>query len=227
MHQYVESKERVRHLRKTIYKVHPKWKKRRVVRLVLLLILLLCLIASLLCLRSVISSGVIINDPYQDDETYKIFSFFEYFMSIVIGICFIPGMVYILYCYVLRGSCRGGLQFKMDQTLILSDTELRNIFGDRAEDSNIKTEISFPYADIKRVVWNECQQRFEIYGISTRIHYVDFERDKVDSRSKHKGNLKEPYHIAWVYPVEKLEEFKTEITKATGLPVELKTEATE
>lgn len=210
-------------MRRTIYKVHPKWKKRRAVRLLLLLILLACLLVSSICLWNSMSNGFSLNDPYLQEEPYKTICF----IMLELGICFIPGMVYLLYCYVLRGSCRGGLQFKNEQVLILSDTELRNFFGDRATDSNIKTEISFPYTDIKKIVWNECQQRFEIYGISTRIHYIDYARDKVDSRSKNKENLKDPYHIAWVYPIDKLEEFKNELTKATGLQVELKTEATE
>lgn len=227
MQQYEESKERVRHLRRTVYKVHPKWKKKRVVRLVLLLILLACLIVSSICLWNSMSDGFSSNDPDLQEEPYKTIFFIGNFILLELGICFIPGMVYLLYCYVLRGSCRGGIQFKNEQVLMLSDTELRNLFGDRATDSNIKTEISFPYTDIKRIVWNECQQRFEIYGISTRIHYIDYARDKVDSRSKCKDNLKEPYHIAWVYPMDKLEECKNELTKATGLQIELKTEATE
>lgn len=226
LQQYEASKERVRHLRKTIYKVHPKWKRRRVVRLVLLLIFLACLIVTAVCMLKMPNTDST-NVSYLQDESYKTFTYIGDFIMLELGVCFFPGLIYILYCYVLKGSCRGGIQWKDGEFLILSDTELRNFFSKRGNDSNIKTEISFLYTDIKRIVWNECQQRFEIYGISTRIHYIDYARDKVDARSKNKENIKMPYHIEWVYPIDKLEEFKNELVKATGLQIELKTEATE
>ena len=228
LQQYIESKERVRHLRKTIYKVHPKWKRRRIVRLILLAIFMICLIlVGYYTLKE--PRGALMNVPYQERDTY-IYKTSDYIIQLIFMemiVFLIPGLIYIFYCCVLRGSCRDGIEFKDEEVLIMSDTELRNFYCMRGKSRNLKWEVDFPYTDIKRIVWNECQQRFEIYGISTCIQYIDYASDKVDSRIKDEDNLKEAYRIQWVYPIDKLEEFKNELTKATGLQVELTTEATE
>lgn len=227
MQQYKVNKDRVCYLRKTIYKVHPKWKKRRVVRLTLLIVFIVCLIVTAIyTLKEPI--GALTFVPYQERDTYiyKTSDYIAQLLIMEIAVCLFPGLIYFLYRLVLKVRCTGAVG-RIGEVLILSDTEFRNIYDDTGYGDNAKYEIIFSFGDITKIVWNECQQRFETYGVYTKIHYIDYARDKVDSRLIIKDNLEIPLFFYWVYPIEKLEEFKKTLVNATGLQIELKTEATE
>ena len=227
MQQYEVSKDRLRYLRRTIYKVHPKWIKRRVVRVTLFIVFVVCLIiTAIYTLKEPI--GALTFVPYQERDTY-IYTTADYISQLLImeiAVCLFPGLIYFLYRLVLKVRCTGAVG-RIGEVLVLSDTELRNIYHDTGYGDNAKYEIIFSFGDIIKIVWNECQQRFEIYGVYTKIHYVDYARDKVDSRLNIKDNLKIPFYLYWIYPIDKLEGFKNELINATGLHIELKTEATE
>ncbi|WP_167955708.1 hypothetical protein [Anaerosporobacter faecicola] len=220
MRQYETDRKRLKYLRKTIYKVHPRWKSSRFARFMLLAACISCTIFSIYWINKMTNTELTRENYYGYEQVGDTF-------IVAGGCCFLLFLAYVISTYVRKGRCLGALQLKIDEVLLLTDTELQNVYGMRNTSSRMKTEISFEYNDITRIIWNECQQRFEVYGISVKTQYVDYISGKVDHQSKNTGNLEEPYHIYWVYPVEYLEEFKSEIVKATDLQIEWKTIASE
>lgn len=222
MKQYNASKERLRELKKTIYKLNPKWKKKRGIRVFFSILLLAAFVASVFFAWK--NPQIAVDSmPFEVEAvyTYGTADYISAFFTYLLIFAMIPGMIYFIYVVVLKDRCRGPIG-SVDKTLILTDTELRVIYpGDVERNVDV-----IEYKNMKRVIWNECQQRFEFFTEITMLHYIDYKRDKVDSRSKEKY-FKDAYHLYWIFPIEELDGFKQELKQATGLEIELKTEATE
>lgn len=221
MKQYKVDSQRTKYIKQISYQRHPRWKKRLPLRIFFLALFLGSFIFSYIITK---------NHPFLADSmiTYSerathVYSTGEYVGSYIgcaflMGVC--PGMLYFIYRYISKTRCKGGVAQKSQQTVILTDLELKSLFHIKGTESNTMTEVRFPYNDIKRIVWNQYFERYEIYGIATTLHYIDYAADKVDHRSTDKDNLKMAYHIQWVYPENQIQDFKREIEQRTGLKVE-------
>lgn len=223
MKQYNASKERFREIKKTIYKLNPKWKKSVGIRIFFRILLLAALIVSVIFAWK---NPQIVADSmsYQIEAGYT-YSTADYISAFFIYLCIfvmIPGLIYFVYLMVSIGRCRGTIGSPGD-VLISTDTELRVLYPGYVERDVDVIE----YKKMKRIIWNECQQRFEFFTEVTKLHYIDYKKDKVDSRYKDTNFLKNAYHLYWIFPIEDLDGFKQELKQATGLELELKTEATE
>lgn len=220
MKQYIATDDRIKYMKKNTYKRNPKWKRRLPIRILLLLLMLSSIVLSVLVTKDnpFIAAGML---PYNERASH-VYSTAEYVLSYIscIGLFgFVPGMIYFIYRYVLKTSCKGAVAWMSNEAIVLTDTELQSFYHDKRQDVSTMMEVVFPYEEIKEVCWNEWYERFEIYGVSNVTHFIDYERDKADKRYTNKKNLKYPYFIEWVYPAEQADDFKREIEQRTGVIV--------
>lgn len=219
MEQYHVDQERYHWMKKNIYKRHPKWKKRTWLRMLLYLIWLLFILFALVLTYK---SPAFLANMRRPEDAVSGYALIDYLVSgffYLLILSILPASLALSYRAILYNTCRGTIGSHRNNTLILTEDSLRNIYHIAGQDAAAMNERAFPYKDITRILWNDYYQRFEIYGISTDTDYLDFARDKVASKRRNKGNLKEPYHLYWIFYDR--DKFISTIEAKTGLKIEV------
>jgi|GEM_PF-3375087 len=219
MEQYNINKERYEWMKKNIYKRHPKWKKRAWVRY-------------LLYGFNILVIGMAINLAYQHpgfldiyrqpNEITRAYTLTDYLASgifYILAFNIFPTAVALSYRALLYNTCRGSVGSHRNNVLILTETSLCDIYHIAGRDVQTMNETQFPYGELKRIVWNEYNQRFELYGATIDTDYLDFEKDKVESKRKSKSNLTTPYHLYWIF--DDRDKFMESIEAKTKLKIEM------
>lgn len=147
----------------TQHKKHPKWKKRAWLRWFWKIFMI---VGSILV-------GVMF---YKGEEGRSISDFFVGFISGLL-IFWIPSMSYY---FILRKTCRSFIDYKENETLILTDKEIRNVYLPQdAKRICMYEEDIFQYTKIQRLVYNEYHQNLDIYGIYKKIWYKNYNTGEI------------------------------------------------
>lgn len=156
----VNHKEKGRIKRKQIRR-HPKWKKRRWVRYILIVIL----IAALIILPSLPwTATYFIFDGRHIEEigSNTLFNnFCLFFLFTIVLIC----MPVFLYFRSLKNTCADGINYHLNETLILSDGGLEYGFMPNNSTINSYTLDRIIYKDIRRLVLNTYQKYWKYVEI--------------------------------------------------------------
>ncbi len=207
----VNHKEKARIKKKQIRK-HPKWKTRRWVRYILIAIL----IAALIILPSLpwtatdfIFDGKSLEE-IEANTLYEICS-----ASIAIVIIFI-GMPVFLYFRSLRNTCADGINYYLNETLILSDDGLEYGFVPNNSTRNSYTLDRIIYKDIRRLVLNTYHERLEIYGDMKLTMYSNYEKNQIQFIENDK-NSKRKFYLYY----ENSEDLIRTLEENTGIKVQV------
>lgn len=163
MKQYEVNKELRAKLIKESHKKHPKWKKRRGIRVILGCI---WIIASILI-------GYILYDSNGRENMY---------MVLVGGIAgaIIFSIPYGIYYLALRSTCRNYIDYKNNEQLILAEDEIKNIYLPADAKRNFMyEEDSFKYTKIQKLIYNEYYNVLYIYGSYKKKWYKNYFQGKV------------------------------------------------
>ncbi|WP_346894396.1 hypothetical protein [Clostridium sp. UBA7503] len=207
----VNHKEKRRIKKKQIRK-HPKWKKRKWVRYILIVVV----IASLIILPSLpwTATEFIFNGRHIEEiGSNTLFNnFCLSFLFTIVLIC----MPVFLYFRSLRNTCADGINYYLNETLILSDGGLEYGFVPNNSTRNSYTLDRIIYKDIRRLVLNTYHERLEIYGDMKLTMYSNYEKNQIQFIENDK-NSKRKFYLYY----ENSEDFIRTLEENTGIKVQV------
>jgi hypothetical protein len=201
-------------LAKKQIKRHPKWNKRKWVRWTLLT---LCIAAPIVGVSFALTNpGIVFREL--DGSVANI--------DIILNICFsvlvfsmFPGMVTLPYFASLRGTCFDESNYKLQETLCLTDEGIQNIYHPLdASESNYAIQAIVPYHGITKLVYNNYHERLQVFGEQQVTRYLNYERNVVDYKVVHQPN--EGYSRRFYAYYENFEDFMNTVSEKSGLPIE-------
>jgi len=209
--EYVVNKTRRWDLAKKQVKRHPKWKKRKWVRWTLLTV---CIAAPIVGIFMGLNYPVF-TDPIIDKNVAMV-------SSIAFGILAVgafPCILTIPYFASLRGTCFDESNYKLRETLCLTDAGIQNIYHPLdASESNYAIQAIVPYKGITKLVYNDYHERLQVFGEQQVTRYLNYERNVVDYKVVHQPN--EGYSRRFYAYYENFEDFMKTVSEKSGLPIE-------
>jgi len=194
-------------------KKHPKWKKRKWIRYILIFIA----IAALIIMPSLPWTATEFVFDGKSLEEIKSNTLYECCSaSVGIVVTFI-GMPVFLYIRSLKNQCRGHIGYLTDEILILNDEELNK--GYRGQDISSSKEYYIDiikYKHIRKLVLNKYYETLDIYGDMRLIVYSDYENDVIDYIKKYQ-NKKTTINLYY----ENSEDFIKTLEEKTGIKVQV------
>ncbi|GEM_PF-530598 len=194
-------------------KKHPKWKKRKWVRYILIFIVIAALIIMPL-LPWIATDFIFDGRNIEEIGTDTLFNNLCLFLMFAVVFIFMP---VFLYFRSLKNSCSDNIGWITDEILILTDKEINSGYrgSDRASIKEYYIEI-IKYENIKKIVLNKYSQKLKIYGDMGLIVYSDYENDVVDHTKKYPNNTTV---IDFYY--ENSEDFIKTLEEKSGIKVQV------
>ncbi len=194
-------------------KKHPKWKKRKWVRYILIVIVIAALI--IMPLLPWIATDFIFDG--KSLEEIKSNTLYECCSALVGIVVTFIGMPVFIYFRSLKNSCSDNIGWITDEIIILTDKEINTGCrgSDRASIKEYYIQI-IKYENIKKIVLNKYSQKLKIYGDMGLIVYSDYENDVIDHTKKHPNNTTV---IDFYY--ENSEDFIKTLEEKTGIKVQV------
>jgi len=165
-------------------KKHPKWKKRKWVRYILIVIVIAALIIMPL-LPWIATDFIFDGRNIEEIGTDTLFNNLCLFLMFAVVFIFMP---VFLYLRSLKNQCRGYIGYLTDEILILNDEELNK--GYRGQDISSSKEYYIDiikYKHIRKLVLNKYYETLDIYGDMRLIVYSDYENDVIDYIKKYQN----------------------------------------
>lgn len=164
---------------KTQHKKHPKWKKRKIVRIILYIITVLMPTYVFLILYKDPNSSLFYDSNGVPSATDTAMSAF--LLSFVVFAFF--GTIALIYYKFLRRTCDCAVDFKVRESLFLTDSGLKNSYhpNDRQALRRSAYVLEVKYSDITELVLNKYHGSLTIYGTLNGTHYYDIEKNEVAS----------------------------------------------
>jgi len=194
-------------------KKHPKWKKRKWVRYILIVIVIAALIIMPL-LPWIATDFIFDGRNIEEIGTDTLFNNLCLFLMVAVVFIFMP---VFLYFRSLKNSCSDNIGWITDEILILTDKEFNSGCrgSDRASIKEYYIQI-IKYENIKKIVLNKYSQKLKIYGDMGLIVYSDYENDVVDHTKKYPNNTTV---IDFYY--ENSEDFIKTLEEKSGIKVQV------
>ncbi|WP_346894394.1 hypothetical protein [Clostridium sp. UBA7503] len=194
-------------------KKHPKWKKRKWVRYILIFIV----IAALIIMPSLPWTATKFVFDGKSLEEIKANTLYESCSASVGIVVIFIGMPVFLYLRSLKNQCRGYIGYLTDEILILNDEELNK--GYRGQDISSSKEYYIDiikYKHIRKLVLNKYYETLDIYGDMRLIVYSDYENDVIDNIKKYQ-NKKTTINLYY----ENSEDFIKTLEEKSGIKVQV------
>ena len=161
--EYKIDENKKREIENTQYKKHPKWKKRTWV-------LKSFNIASVILPLSIIANYYIkiINIDWDIVES----------IIVALGSMGVPMIIKIGYIRALRFTCDDIVNFKINETLIVTDNYFENSYKPNGEGWRESTRdiIKVKYKDIDRLLLNKYHNRLRVWATIKKIRYLNYEK---------------------------------------------------
>jgi hypothetical protein len=193
-------------LSKRQLKRHPKWRKSRWIRRILLT---LCIVAPIVGVFFSLS-----NPGFAFRELDGSVADIDNILNICFSILFfsvIPLIITLPYFAVLRGKCFDESNYKSNETLCLTDDGIQNVFLPSDEmSSDAMFEEQMPYEGMDRLIYNEYHERFQVFGKLKSIKYLDYQKGTIDYKEEHKS--KKGYSRSFYAYYENFEDFMNTVS---------------
>ncbi|GKX64780.1 hypothetical protein [Inconstantimicrobium mannanitabidum] len=149
------------------YKKHPKWLKRKWVRTILAMIGPIATIIFYFYFSK--------NSKLQYDGE----NLFSMNVMMAVGMGIFALIPYIGYRKILEGSCVGESRDRQNDTLVITDEDLKYIYhpSDRSDVYSFE-QLEMRYEDITEIIYNTYNQQVDIYGRRKELWYPDYRNGK-------------------------------------------------
>jgi hypothetical protein len=123
------------------------------------------------------------------------------------------------YFASLRHTCFDESNFKLRETLFLTDKGIQNVFHPLDEsESNYMIQEIIPYDEIVKLIYNEYHERFQVFGKLQITRYLNYERNVVDHKIDYQAQ--DGYSSRFYLYYENSEDFMNTVSEKSGLPIE-------
>jgi cbb3-type cytochrome oxidase subunit 3 len=205
--------EKKRKLKRLQIRKHPKWEKRKLIRYSLIFIMTMLLVGSIILpwTRKELFVKDIMSYTMNNEDIINIMFFL--IVMVVIFIC-IP---VFLYLRALRNTCADGINYHLDEILILDNEGIQYEFIPNNRVLNKGYVIDkINYKDIKKIVLNSYHNRLDVYGDMRLTMYSDYSKNKIQFTENHRDD-KRRYYLYY----ENNEEFIKILEEKTNIKIQI------
>ena len=154
-----------REIEKTQYKKHPKWRKRvGIIKAIDIISIVMPIIIMIMWFMEFI------------DNSWDFMVWLKYFF-ISIGVWSMFLIFKLTYIKILRFTCDDIVNFKINETLIVTDNYFENSYKPNGEGINETRDImKVKYKDIDRLLLNKYHNRLRVWATIKDTRYLNYKK---------------------------------------------------
>ena len=194
-----------REIEKTQYKKHPKWKKRAgIIKAIDIISIVMPIIIMIIWFMEFI------------DNSWDFMVWLKYFF-IAIGVWSIFLIFKLTYIKILRFTCDDLVNFKINETLIVTDNYFENSYKPNGEGwvESTRDIMRVKYNEVDRLLLNKYHNRLRVWATIKDTRYLNYEKKEIDYSYYEKGSL--TFYLYY----EDSDEFVKTLVEKSGVELEV------